>query len=115
MSLSLLLACIYKYLLYLARYDTVPDTLAINNSVTLQYDASLGPADMFNITDDTWPTLDDTRFVPLQAKGSAEADVSYELGAYFDTFDDGTNRAACELFLFERLKREHTDKKLVSV
>ncbi|KIR56098.1 ferroxidase [Cryptococcus gattii Ru294] len=75
-------------------YDTVPDTLAINNSVTLQYDASLGPADMFNITDDTWPTLDDTRFVPLQAKASAEADVSYELGAYFDTFDDGTNRAA---------------------
>lgn len=99
----------------MCRYDTVPDTLAVNNSVTLQYDASLGPADMFNITDDTWPMLDDTRFVPLQAKGSAEADVSYELGAYFDTFDDGTNRAACKLLLFERLKGAYIDTELVLV
>lgn len=70
---------------------------------------------MFNITDDTWPMLDDTRFVPLQAKGSAEADVSYELGAYFDTFDDGTNRAACKLLLFERLKEAYIDRELVLV
>lgn len=70
---------------------------------------------MFNITDDTWPMLDDTRFVPLQAKGSAEADVSYELGAYFDTFDDGTNRAACKLLLFERLKGAYIDTELVLV
>ncbi|KAK4688038.1 iron transport multicopper oxidase, partial [Tremellales sp. Uapishka_1] len=73
-------------------YDSVPDDLVVNNTLQIVYNSANSVAP--EVILDTIPTLNDTEFVPIVAKHSAPADVVYELNVWFDTYDDGTNRAS---------------------
>jgi iron transport multicopper oxidase len=94
------------------RYDSVPDTLVLNNTLQIVYNADNAPAG--DVTFDAIETLDDSKFVPVLKRAMAPADIEYELNVYFDvrvhfllyseliliyqsqTYDDGTNRASCK-------------------
>lgn len=43
---------------------------------------------------DTWPDFDDTALVPIEPEPEHSATAFHRLDAYFDTFDDGSNRAS---------------------
>ncbi|WVQ82538.1 hypothetical protein IAT38_004667 [Cryptococcus sp. DSM 104549] len=73
-------------------YDSVPDELVLNNTVQIQYSSSAAAAEAF-IPDDI-PTFNDTELVPVQKRMLLQPDVEFVLNAYFDTYDDGTNRAS---------------------
>ncbi len=80
-------------------YDAVPDTLVLNNSITIQYDEAYGTPEAISWEEDSWGMFDDTIFVPVEELKSAEADEEYTLNFAFDTFSDGTNRASCEFWV----------------
>lgn len=84
------------------RYDVVPDDLILNNTLTIQYDASLPSASPINITDAEFPMTMDTDFVPLLERAMAPADVSIPLVITFDTYDDGNPRAAFNDITYQR-------------
>ena len=73
-------------------YDTVPPELIVNNTITIGYGGNTQLADP--VWFDEYPTLDDTKFVPLEAKHSAPATTKFRLDVYFDTYNDGNNRAS---------------------
>ncbi|KAL7418969.1 ferroxidase fet3 [Cryptotrichosporon argae] len=73
-------------------YDTVPDTLVVNNTVQIVYDTANDAAAAVEY--DTIATINDTAWTPLLQMASAPADVEFELNVFFDTYDDGTNRAS---------------------
>ncbi|ORX38813.1 Cupredoxin [Kockovaella imperatae] len=73
-------------------YDYVPDKLVLNNTLQIVYADSNPPA--HNITFDSITTLNDTEFVPVIKKGMLPADHQITLNVFFDTYDDGTNRAS---------------------
>jgi len=95
------------------RYDSVPDTLVINNTLQIVY--AEGNAAAPQIEYDTISTLKDTEFVPVQQAQMAPADIEYRLDVFFDvsdpsgnpremltrvqTYDDGANHASCEYSL----------------
>ncbi|WVQ76952.1 hypothetical protein IAR50_006631 [Cryptococcus sp. DSM 104548] len=74
-------------------YDTVPDDLQINNTIQIVYDsANAAAAEWYP---DSITTFNDTALTPLRAvELLTEPDVEIVLNAYFDTYDDGTNRAS---------------------
>lgn len=45
-----------------------------------------------------WPDFDDTLLVPLETEIMLPPTAFHRLDAYFDTYDDGSNRASCEYF-----------------
>nr|ODN96638.1 acidic laccase [Cryptococcus depauperatus CBS 7855] len=75
-----------------AMYDTVPPLLVLNNTVQVVYNAS-APAATAWIPSNI-PTFNDTQLVPLHALPLLQPDVKITLNAYFETYDDGTNRAS---------------------
>lgn len=76
-------------------YDTVPEDLVLNNTVQIQYASA--NANATEVIYDDIPTINDTDFRPIEIMASAPADVEFVMHAYFDTFDDGTNRASFSL------------------
>lgn len=77
-------------------YDVVPETLILNNTLQVVYDENNAPGEMVEY--ETYePQLDDTWFKPIVKEASAPADVTFTLHAFFDTFNDGTNRASWTL------------------
>lgn len=48
------------------------------------------------IFDPAYPEFKDEDLVPVEAEAIVPASVSHRLDAFFDTYDDGTNRASCE-------------------
>jgi iron transport multicopper oxidase len=64
------------------RYDTVPDSLVLNNTVQIVYDSNNTPGAMVEYDEIT--TLNDTVFVPILEKPMAPADIEYRLDVYFD-------------------------------
>jgi len=73
-------------------YDLIPDELILNNTLQIQYAESNAAAEPVEVGE--WGDMNDVDFVPIVREASAEADVDYTLNVWFDTFDDGTNRAA---------------------
>ncbi|TYJ55000.1 hypothetical protein B9479_004311 [Cryptococcus floricola] len=74
-------------------YDTIPDDLQINNTIQIVYDSANDAAVEWSPASIT--TFNDTELVPLRAvELLTEPDVEIVLNAYFDTYDDGTNRAS---------------------
>ncbi|OXG27098.1 acidic laccase [Cryptococcus neoformans Bt15] len=74
-------------------YDVVPDDLVLNNTIQIVYNSSAPPATPYILDD--FPTLDDTKLDPIvQEDILGDPDVEIDLHAYFDTYDDGTNRAS---------------------
>lgn len=73
-------------------YDVVPEELILNNTAQIVYNAAAEKA--APITFDEYPEIDDTWFKPIEKLPSAPADREIALHAFFDTFDDGTNRAS---------------------
>ncbi|ORY53401.1 Cupredoxin [Leucosporidium creatinivorum] len=72
-------------------FDTVPDDLQLNFTSTVSYGASV------TADEETREVLDmtsDWLLVPSQVEVQQAADRFIELGVYFDTFDNGVNRAA---------------------
>ncbi|ORY28145.1 putative iron transport multicopper oxidase FET3 precursor [Naematelia encephala] len=80
-------------------YDQVPDDLVLNNTVQIIYDAAAPFADEVII--DEIPTLNDTDFVPVLKKEMLGYDIEYVLNVFFDTYDDGTNRASFNNITFQ--------------
>jgi iron transport multicopper oxidase len=72
-------------------FDTVPPQLVLNITSTVSYDSSKPVAPGTVV--DTYHEFPDQQLVPLEIEAQAEADVAIELGVYFDTATDGTNRA----------------------
>lgn len=73
-------------------YDVVPPELVLNNTVTLEYFPDQDRAEEFVIEE--YPLINDTEFRPVEKIASAKPDVEFTIHAYFDTFNDGTNRAS---------------------
>ena len=73
-------------------YDSVPDDLVLNNTLQIQYAESNAPAG--EVVFDEITTLNDTEFVPVLKREMLPADFQIRLDVYFDTYDDGTNRAS---------------------
>lgn len=73
-------------------YDAIPDDLVLNNTLQIVYNAANAPAAQVEL--DETPMLDDTVFVPLVQREMLGHDVDIRLDAFFDTYDDGTNRAS---------------------
>ncbi|CAD6564626.1 MAG: ferroxidase fet3 [Tremellales sp. Tagirdzhanova-0007] len=83
-----------------AMYDTVPDTLVINNTVQIVY--AEGNSAATEIMYDSIPVLNDTEFVPVLQRAMAPADIEYRLDVWFDTYDDGMNRASLNNITFQQ-------------
>lgn len=71
------------------RYDAIPDSLILNNTLSLQYDASLPkPSPIYFLepptTYSTYPIFDDTVYTPLLVNASAPPDINITLTALFD-------------------------------
>lgn len=73
-------------------YDAVPEELILNNTVQVVYSDSAPNAAPIEF--DEYPEIDDVWFKPLEKIASAPADRQVVLHAFFDTFNDGTNRAS---------------------
>ncbi|ADV25598.1 acidic laccase [Cryptococcus gattii E566] len=74
-------------------YDAVPDDLVLNNTVQITYNSSAPPATPWIVEDIT--TFNDTELTPIVHEDLlGDPDVEIVLNAYFDTYDDGTNRAS---------------------
>ena len=80
-------------------YDNVPDTLVLNNTLQIIYATNNTPATSPDY--DPVDPLDETKFVPVLVRSSAPADISYRLDVFFDTYDDGTNRASFNNITFQ--------------
>ncbi len=64
-----------------ARYDAVPDSLVLNNTIQIQYSSDNADATAVDIVD--WGNFDDILTTPLIAKAQAPADVNYTLNVWF--------------------------------
>jgi iron transport multicopper oxidase len=73
-------------------YDAVPDTLVLNNTLQIVYADSNPDAEAIEF--DEFPVLNDSKFVPILKQEQAPADVEYRLDVFFDTYDNGMNRAS---------------------
>lgn len=73
-------------------YDMVPEELILNNTVQIRY--AEANANATAVIYDDIPMINDTDFRPLIHTPSVKPDVEFVLHAYFDTYDDGTNRAS---------------------
>lgn len=73
-------------------YDAVPDALVLNNTIQVQYSDANAKADPMEVAE--WGDFNDVLVTPLEVEAQAPADVEYTFNVWFDTFDDGTNRAA---------------------
>lgn len=60
----------------------------------VQYDPSAELAPAFEFPPWLYSSQNDTDYVPTVAEPIFAATTTYELGVFFDTFKDGTNRAA---------------------
>jgi iron transport multicopper oxidase len=76
----------------LFRYDAIPEALVLNNTLQIVY--SSANAEAVAPVVDEYPMLDDTEFVPILVSAAALPDIEYRLDVFFDTYDDGTNRAS---------------------
>lgn len=73
-------------------YDAVPEALVLNNTIQIQYSDANAKADPIEVEE--WGSFNDVDTVPVQVEAQAPADVDYTFNVWFDTFNDGTNRAA---------------------
>ncbi|KAI5479835.1 laccase [Pseudohyphozyma bogoriensis] len=80
-------------------FDTVPDTLQVNYTSNIVYDASSPYAAAE--TRDVLTDFSDQDLVPTIVEEQLVATREIELGVYFDTFTDGTNRAAFNNITFD--------------
>ena len=64
------------------RYDKVPDTLVLNNTLQIKYADS--NANAGEVTFDEIATLNDTEFVPVLKREMYPADVQIRLDVSFD-------------------------------
>ena len=74
-------------------YDAVPDDLILNNTLQIVY-ADSNPTAAEVLYEEDYPVIDDSKFVPILKMEQAPADVEFRLDVFFDTYDDGTNRAS---------------------
>ncbi|WVQ69566.1 uncharacterized protein L199_007786 [Kwoniella botswanensis] len=82
-------------------YDAVPDDLQLNNTIQIVYDSNAPKADPVEVGIDDIVTFNDTELVPILKNELLQPDVKFELNAYFDTYDDGTNRASFNNVTFQ--------------
>lgn len=75
-------------------YDVVPDSLVLNNTVQIVYAGGNEPAATQYDTFTDLTVLNDTEFTPVLVRPQVEPDVDLRLDVFFDTYDDGTNRAS---------------------
>jgi len=73
-------------------YDAIPEALILNNTLQIVYADSNAAAVPVEFAE--YPVIDDSKFVPILKLEQAPADVEYRLDVFFDTYDDGTNRAS---------------------
>jgi iron transport multicopper oxidase len=73
-------------------YDMVPEELILNNTVQIRY--ADNNANATEVIYEIIPMINDTEYIPVNKEPSVTPDVEFTLHAFFDTFDDGTNRAA---------------------
>ena len=80
-------------------FDSIPDELAMNITARLTYlpanatsQNTLQPATIF---DPAYPEFEEMDLVPVEVEAMDFAAVDHRLDAYFDTYDDGSNRASC--------------------
>ncbi|KAK4701689.1 iron transport multicopper oxidase, partial [Phenoliferia sp. Uapishka_3] len=80
-------------------FDTVPDDLQLNYTIPVQY----SPSAPYGIkeTKDTLEMTMDQLLVPTIVEEQLVATRNISLGVYFDTFDDGINRAAFNNITFQ--------------
>lgn len=64
------------------RYDVIPDSLVLNNTLQLIYNSSAPPA--ASVAIEAAPVLDDTLFVPVLKREMVGKTVDFRLDAYFD-------------------------------
>lgn len=77
------------------RYDFVPADLVLNNTVQIVYSSNNSRAPDVSAEIQSIEPLDETKFVPIQAAEMVdEVDVDLRLDVFFDTYDDGSNRAS---------------------
>ncbi|EIW71885.1 multi-copper oxidase, partial [Tremella mesenterica DSM 1558] len=82
-----------------AMYDTVPDDLVLNNTLQIIYATANPPAE--GSIYEEFPMFNDTELAPVLEKAMAPADIEYVLNVFFDTYDDGTNRASFNNVTFQ--------------
>lgn len=80
-------------------YDVIADGTPMNNTITIQYDANLPKPEAITFDEapteySAYPVFNDVGFVPLDVAASAPPDVEIDLMITFDTYSDGTPRAA---------------------
>ncbi|KAF8315333.1 Cupredoxin [Clavulina sp. PMI_390] len=75
-------------------FDTVPDDLQMNVTARVSYTDQQLTVQNATIYDPDYPMFYDENLVPIEVMANAPADVSTRFDAYFDTYDDGTNRAS---------------------
>ncbi|WWC68213.1 uncharacterized protein I206_102136 [Kwoniella pini CBS 10737] len=75
-------------------YDLVPDDLQLNNTIQITYDSNASKAQAVETGIDDITTFNDTQLHPVLKNELLQPNVKFELNAYFDTYDDGTNRAS---------------------
>ncbi|WVR04856.1 hypothetical protein IAU60_001868 [Kwoniella sp. DSM 27419] len=75
-------------------YDAVPDDLQLINTVQIVYDENAPKAAPLNVDPETITPFNDTQLVPVLEMNLLQPNVEFRLDAYFDTYDDGTNRAS---------------------
>ena len=73
-------------------YDAVPEALVLNNTLQIVYADSNAAAEEVEFAE--YPVINDSKFVPILKQEQAPADIEFRLDVFFDTYDDGTNRAS---------------------
>ncbi|KAG8777671.1 ferroxidase fet3 [Serendipita sp. 407] len=74
-------------------FDVVPEELILNQTATIVYSDS-AQLNTPSLVDAYEMSIDDTKMVPVDAVSVGDPYKSTELGVFFDTFDNGVNRAA---------------------
>ncbi|KIM31143.1 Ferroxidase [Serendipita vermifera MAFF 305830] len=74
-------------------FDVVPDDLILNQTAVIVYNEA-SPLQEPSLVDAYENTVDDTELAPFTAVPIGTPYKSLELGVFFDTFDNGVNRAA---------------------
>ncbi|OCF33774.1 acidic laccase [Kwoniella heveanensis CBS 569] len=82
-------------------YDAVPDDLQLVNTVQIVYNSGNAKAESVELDPEQITAFNDTELVPVLVNELLHPDVEYELNAYFDTYDDGTNRASFNNVTFQ--------------
>ncbi|KAG9005058.1 ferroxidase fet3 [Tulasnella sp. 427] len=77
-------------------FDGVPDTLQLNITSVISYPGATTTTEQRTEVDEYANSVDDVNFAPLTPETVKVPDVSIPLNVFFDTYDNGVNRASFE-------------------